>query len=198
MAVILKFILKACATTVGFDWDPITHDLWFTNNGRDWMGDNRPPDQLDYAPLKEMNFGFPYYHGKDVPDPVFGKLFPAANFTEPTFELPAHVAPLGMSFYTGKLFPAEYQNQIFIAEHGSWNRSKKIGYQILAVKIAGEKVTAAKPFIYGWLQGQRAWGRPVDILVMPDGALLISDDFAGVIYRVTYQNPNTKTKSVRK
>ncbi|RDI46091.1 PQQ-dependent sugar dehydrogenase [Aquicella lusitana] len=172
--------------SVGFDWDPRTQKLWFTENGRDWMGDNLPPDKLNYAPQPGIHFGFPYYDGKDLPNPAFGQ-YPFSTYTPPTYNLPAHVAPLGMAFYTGNLFPAEYRNQVFIAEHGSWNRSKKVGYRVIVVKINdNNQVVSAKPFITGWLQGEQAWGRPVDVLVKPDGSLLVSDDEAGVIYRVTY------------
>lgn len=178
---------KGVRNSVGFDWNPVTNDLWFTDNGRDWMGDNLPPDKVNVAPKPGMNFGFPYFHGKNVPDPKFGKNHQASEFTLPALELPAHVAPLGLLFYTGNMFPAEYQNNIFIAEHGSWNRSKKIGYQVMFLKLQGNKIVDVKPFVTGWLQGQNAWGRPVAFLTLPDGSLLISDDAAGVIYRVTYK-----------
>jgi len=125
--------VKGIRMSVGFDWDPRTHKLWFTNNGRDWMGDNRPPDTLNFAPTIGMDFGFPYYDGKDISDPSYGKFHPTYDFSPPALNLPAHVAPLGMTFYTGHLFPAEYLNQIFIAEHGSWNRSTKIGYQVISL-----------------------------------------------------------------
>lgn len=178
---------KGIRNSVGFDWDPLTQELWFTDNGRDLLGDNTPPDKLSRAPQKGMDFGFPYFNGKGLPDPEYGKLKPNLAFTPPLLELPAHVAALGMSFYTGKLFPASYHNQIFIAQHGSWNRSKKVGYQVIAVKRNGNQVISATPFVTGWLQGEKTLGRPVDTLVMPDGALLISDDYAGLIYRVYYQ-----------
>ncbi len=172
--------------TVGFDWHPVTHGLWFTDNGRDWMGDNKPPDELNYAPKKGMNFGFPYVHGDSIMDPEFGKGHSADEFTAPAQELGPHVAALGMRFYTGSMFPKEYRNQIFIAEHGSWNRSVPIGYRVTVVTLNGNKPTSYKPFAEGWLQGSSAWGRPVDVQVMPDGALLVSDDKAGCIYRISY------------
>lgn len=178
---------KGIRNSVGFDWDPLTQELWFTDNGRDLLGDNTPPDKLSHAPKKGMDFGFPYFNGKGLPDPEYGKLKPNLSFTPPLLEMPAHVAALGMSFYTGTLFPASYQNQIFIAQHGSWNRSKKVGYQVVVVKRKGNQVVSVTPFVSGWLQGQKTLGRPVDTLVMPDGALLISDDYAGLIYRVSYQ-----------
>lgn len=182
-----EVFVKGLRNSVGFDWHPLTQHLWLTDNGRDWMGDNLPPDKLNYAPIKDLNFGFPYVDGKNLPDPIYGKLQTATTITPPTYELPAHVAPLGMKFYNGNMFPADYKNQIFIAEHGSWNRSSKVGYQVVIAKLDGNQVSSVKPFITGWLQGQMAWGRPVDALIMPDGSLLLSDDYAGVIYRITYK-----------
>jgi glucose/arabinose dehydrogenase len=176
--------------TVGFDWDPKTHDLWFTDNGRDWMGDNAPPDELNEAPKAGLNFGFPYCHGKDILDPEFGKGHNCSEFVPPAVELGAHHAALGMRFYTGKMFPPEYQGDIFIAEHGSWNSSKKVGYRIARIHIEHGKPVSYEPFATGFLQpAQNVWGRPVDLQVMPDGSLLVSDDFAGAIYRITYAAP---------
>lgn len=172
--------------SVGFDWDPKSHELWFTDNGRDWLGDNRPPDELNHAPKKGLFFGFPFIHGDGIKDPEFGESKQIPVWTRPVQELGAHVAALGMHFYRGTQFPDEYCNQIFIAEHGSWNRSEKSGYRVSLVKINADKAVAYQPFITGWLRRERHWGRPVDILEMPDGALLISDDYAGVIYRVSY------------
>jgi len=172
--------------TVGFDWHPTSGDLWFTNNGRDWMGDDLPPDTLHHAPVKGLNFGFPYCHGGDLPDPEYGKNRRCNEFNPPAIKLDPHVAPLGMKFYTGRQFPARYQNQIFIAEHGSWNRSIPIGYRITLVNLDKNKPLKYEVFAEGWLQGDKAWGRPVDVLVMQDGGLLVSDDRAGVIYRITY------------
>jgi glucose/arabinose dehydrogenase len=133
-----------------------------------------------------MNFGFPYCHGKDISDPEFGPKHACAEFVPPALELPAHVAALGMSFYTASMFPATYHNQIFIAEHGSWNRSIPAGYRVSLVRLEGERAVSYEPFAEGWLWGRLRWGRPVDVLVMPDGALLVSDDYAGAIYRVSY------------
>lgn len=172
--------------TVGFDWHPVTKDLWFTDNGRDMMGDDVPPDELNYAPKKGMNFGYPYCHGGDVPDPEYGKKRTCAEFTPPAQKLGPHVAAIGMRFYTGKMFPAEYQQQIFIVEHGSWNRSTPLGYRVMLVRLQGNKSVKYEVFAEGWLQDAKAWGRPADVLVMPDGALLVSDDRAGVIYRISY------------
>ncbi|MCC6699314.1 MAG: sorbosone dehydrogenase family protein [Candidatus Hydrogenedentes bacterium] len=175
--------------TVGFSWHPTTQELWFTDNGRDMLGDDLPPDELNRAPKAGLHFGYPYWHGLSIPDPDFGEGHSAAEYTLPARELGPHVAALGMRFYTGGMFPAEYQNQILIAEHGSWNRSKPIGYRVMLVKLNGNEAVSYEPFAEGWLQGSQAWGRPVDVQVMPDGALLISDDRANAIYRVTYSAP---------
>ena len=174
--------------TVGFDWNPITHNLWFTDNGRDMLGDDIPPDELNCAPEKGLNFGFPYWFGKNIPDPEYGKGHSASEFTLPKQELGPHVASLGMRFYTGDMFPEEYKNQIFIAEHGSWNRSKKIGYRITVVKLNGSTATSYEVFASGWLQGESVSGRPVDVQQMHDGSLLVSDDFGGKIYRISYED----------
>ena len=173
--------------TVGFTWHPVTRELWFTDNGRDMLGDDMPACELNRAPKPGMHFGFPYCHAGDILDPEFGEGKNCSNYIAPVQKLGPHVAPLGVKFYTGEQFPAAYKNQVFIAEHGSWNRSEKIGYRVTKVTLNDQgEATGYEPFIDGWLQGQEAWGRPVDVLVMPDGAMLVSDDYAGVIYRVTY------------
>jgi glucose/arabinose dehydrogenase len=177
---------RGIRNSVGFDWDPKTRELWFTNNGRDMLGDDAPPDTLNHAPRPGLNFGYPYCHAGTIADPEFGSKRRCEEFAAPAQNLGPHVASLGMRFYTGSQFPTRYRNQIFIAEHGSWNRSKKIGYRVTAVRIEGNKPVAYEPFATGWLQGETAWGRPSDVLVMPDGALLVSDDYAGAIYRISY------------
>ncbi|MBI4551305.1 MAG: sorbosone dehydrogenase family protein [Candidatus Latescibacteria bacterium] len=182
----LEVFASGVRNTVGFDWHPETRELWFTDNGRDMMGDNIPPDELNYAPRKGMHFGFPYYHGTGIPDPEFGEKRSRADFFPPAKELGPHVAAIGMRFYTGTMFPSEYHNQIFIAEHGSWNRSTPIGYRVTVVKLNGNRAVSYEVFAEGWLQGRTPWGRPVDVLVMPDGALFVSDDHAGAIYRISY------------
>ncbi len=169
--------------TVGFDWDPVSNELWFTDNGRDRMGDDVPPDELNHATKKGQHFGYPYCHGKIISDPTYGKLFPCSDFVPPVAELSAHAASLGMLFYTGSMFPKKYFHTIFIAQHGSWNRRTKIGYDVITVNPSSS--ASSEPFITGWLQNGKEWGRPVDILQLNDGSLLISDDYAGVIYRVT-------------
>jgi glucose/arabinose dehydrogenase len=173
--------------SVGFDWQPDSKEMWFTDNGRDNMGDDIPPDELNYAPRAGMNFGFPYCHGKDISDPEFGREHSCAEFVAPAWNLPAHVAAIGMRFYAGSMFPDEYRGGIFIAEHGSWNRSVPIGYRVSRVVVDGDRAVKYEPFAQGWLMGGMHWGRPVDVLVMPDGALLVSDDYAGAVYRISYQ-----------
>jgi len=183
----LELFASGVRNTVGFDWHPDTKELWFTDNGRDWLGDDLPPDELNHAPRSGMHFGFPYCYGNNVADPEFGKGRILSEFTPPVVCLGPHVAALGMRFYTGKKFPPEYHNQIFIAEHGSWNRSTPIGYRVTAVRLQPGSPPRYDVFAEGWLQGAHAWGRPADVLVTPDGALLVSDDKAGAIYRITYQ-----------
>jgi glucose/arabinose dehydrogenase len=177
---------RGVRNTVGFDWDPATKELWFTDNGRDSMGDDRPPDELNRAPGAGMHFGFPWCHGASVKDPEFGRERRCGEFTPPALELPAHVAALGMRFYTGTAFPEAYLGRIFIAEHGSWDRSQKVGYRVVSVPVKGGRAGPEEVFAEGWLEGQKAWGRPVDVLVRPDGSLLVSDDKAGVIYRIGF------------
>jgi len=182
-----EIFARGIRNTVGFDWHPVTGELWFTDNGRDWLGDDLPPDELNHAPVAGQHFGYPYVHGREVVDPEYGDRRGETKITPPALELGAHVAPLGMRFYTGGMFPEQYRDQIFIAEHGSWNRSIPVGYRIVFVRLDGNKVSGTEVFAQGWLQGGVAWGRPVDLLVMPDGALLVSDDHAGVIYRISYR-----------
>jgi glucose/arabinose dehydrogenase len=185
----LEVYARGIRNSVGFDWDPRTKDLWFTSNGRDWLGDDSPPDTLHHAPRAGLHFGFPYCHGGTMPDPEFGRLRACTEFTPPAQNLGPHVASLGMRFYTGTQFPAAYRNRVFIAEHGSWNRSRKIGYRVTMVTLDGSKAVRYEPFAEGWLQGERAWGRPADVLVAPDGSLMVSDDDAGAIYRIRYRGP---------
>jgi glucose/arabinose dehydrogenase len=173
--------------SVGFTWHPESRAMWFTDNGRDWMGDDVPSDELNRAAVRGLHFGYPYRHGKNISDPKFSKKAPPRSFTSPAHELRAHVAPLGLRFYTGSMFPKRYRHKLFIAEHGSWNRSTPVGYRIVAVQVENEQVTVEEVFASGWLTGKRKWGRPVDLLVMPDGSLLVSDDLHGVVYRISYQ-----------
>ena len=185
----LEIVQKGIRNTVGFTWHPVTGELWFTDNGRDMMGDDVPECELNFAPRERMDFGYPYCHQGDVPDPEFGSKHPCTDFTPPAAKMGPHTAPLGITFYTGNMFPPEYKNQIFVARHGSWNRSKKSGYDVVIATLdAGGKITGVKPFIEGWLDQDKddVWGRPVDLEILPDGSMLVSDDFADVIYRVTY------------
>src|SRR5690606_4367787 len=148
--------------TVGFDWHPDTDEIWFTDNGRDSMGDNIPPDELNHAPVQGLHFGYPFLHGKNIPDPEYGEGINPSDYTLPVQELGPHVASLGMRFYTGTMFPSEYRNQIFIAEHGSWDRSSKIGYRVTLVKLEGNNAISYEPFADGWMKGESVSGRPVD------------------------------------
>lgn len=180
---------RGVRNSVGFDWHPLTKELWFTDNGRDWLGDDLPPDELNHAPAQGLHFGFPYLHGAGVLDPEYGEQAEMDAYNKPVLEMGAHVAPLGMAFYTGRQFPTDYRGRVFIAEHGSWNRSRKSGYRVIAVKLNGNRVESVEPFISGWLNDkeQSSWGRPVDIINMPDGSVLVSDDYADAVYRVTYR-----------
>lgn len=184
-----EIMQRGIRNSVGFTWHPTTKELWFTDNGRDWLSDDSPACELNHAPKDGMHFGYPYCHQGDLQDPKFGEKRPCSDFAPPAQNLGAHVAPLGLEFYSGKNFPAEYQNQVFIAEHGSWNRSKKIGYQISLVKFdATGKSLGYESFASGWLQeGDSVWGRPVDLEHMPDGSLLVSDDYGNAIYRIWYE-----------
>jgi glucose/arabinose dehydrogenase len=183
----LETFARGVRNTVGFDWHPATKELWFTDNGRDWLGDDRPPDELNHAPQPGMHFGYPHCHGGTIADPDFAGGRQCAEFTPPAQNLGPHVAALGMRFYTGTMFPAAYRQHIFIAEHGSWNRTVPVGYRVTLVRLDNNRTLSYEPFAEGWLQDGRAWGRPVDLLVLPDGSLLVSDDRADVIYRIRYK-----------
>ena len=174
--------------TVGFTWHPESKELWFTDNGRDMMGDNIPDCELNRAPEQGLHFGYPYCHAGSVKDPEFGGKRPCSEFVPPVQKLGPHVAPLGLKFYTGQMFPDAYRNQVFIARHGSWNRSKKSGYDLTMVKIENNKSQGVQTFASGWLDdaSQKAWGRPVDVLMLDDGSMLVSDDTGNVIYRISY------------
>ena len=177
---------RGVRNTVGFTWHPTTRELWFTDNGRDYLGDDRPPCELNTAPRAGLDFGFPYCHGKDIKDPDFGQFGDCAKSTPPAQALDAHVAPLGVKFYTAETFPEEYRGRAFIAEHGSWNRSQKSGYRITSVKVDGAKASSYEPFATGFHRGDEVYGRPVDLLMIEDGSMLVSDDTAGAVYRISY------------
>ncbi|MEO9080363.1 MAG: PQQ-dependent sugar dehydrogenase [Rhodanobacter sp.] len=180
-------VASGIRNTVGFDWQPGTGHLWFTDNGRDMLGDDVPSDELNEITRTGQNFGYPYCHQGDILDSEFGNGHACKDFTPPVLKLGAHVASLGMRFYEGKQFPASYHGAILVAEHGSWNRTKKSGYRVMAVRLKGSKVLSYEPLITGFEQEESAWGRPVDVQPMPDGSVLVSDDLAGAVYRVTYQ-----------
>lgn len=182
----LEVYAHGIRNTVGFAWHPQTKHLWFTDNGRDMMGDDVPGDELNTAPQANLHFGYPYCHQGDVKDDTYGTK-PCSEFVAPVAVLAPHTAALGMKFYTGNMFPAAYKNQVFVAEHGSWNRSQPIGYRVMLVKLDGDKKKSYEVFAEGWLKDGKAWGRPVDVLQLPDGSLLVSDDFANVVYRITYK-----------
>ena len=188
----VETVARGVRNSVGFDWNPADKSLWFTDNGRDMLGDDLPSDELNHVTSAGQHFGFPYCHQGDLADPEFGAKRPCSEFTAPALALGAHVAAIGMRFYTGTEFPPAYRGNIFIAEHGSWNRSRKSGYAVVRVALDGQGHPGKpEPFVEGWLQldavgRESVWGRPADVLVMPDGSLLVSDDLAGAIYRVRY------------
>jgi glucose/arabinose dehydrogenase len=183
-----EIFARGLRNSVGFDWHPVTHELWLTDNGRDWLGNDLPPDELNHAAKVGLHFGFPYCHGKDIADPEFGKEAACSQFTAPEWSFPAHVAALGLRFYTGAAFPVNYRQQLFVAQHGSWNRSQPQGYRVVLVRFEQGKPVAEEAFAEGWLKPDgTVTGRPVDILQMPDGALLVSDDQSGAIYRIAFQ-----------
>ena len=184
----IETVATGVRNSVGMDFQPGTKDLWFTNMGRDWAGEDLPNDTLNrMTRTKGMNFGYPHCHQGDWLDPEFGKGRSCDEFDKPVLKLGAHVSPIGLRFYTGSQFPAEYKGNIFIAEYGSWNRTKKAGYQVVRVVLdAKNNPVKLEPFVTGWLQGEEYWGRPADVQVIKDGSLLISDGEAGAIYRVSY------------
>jgi glucose/arabinose dehydrogenase len=183
----MEIVARGVRNTVGFDFHPRTKQLWFTDNQRDWLSEDLPLDELNV--LKNVgkdNFGFPYCHSGTMTDPEFGWGKSCDDYVKPAVTLGPHAAPLGMTFYTGKSFPAKYQGAIFIARHGPWNRTKKFADVSVAYLDANSKVTSVEPFLTGWVKDNEYLGRPVDLLVMPDGALLVSDDHNGALYRVSY------------
>ena len=181
-----SLIAQGVRNSVGFDWHPESGVLWFSENGRDNIGDDIPPDEINRVTERGEHFGFPYVYGDNIPQPEFLS-HKERNFEKPALNLQAHVAPLGIHFYRGAMFPEHYQNVLFVAEHGSWNRSKKVGYRVMMARIENGKVISYEPFVEGWLKGEKASGRPVAFLELNDGSLLVSDDHAGVIYRITYR-----------
>lgn len=185
----VEIVHTGIRNTVGFDWHPVTKELFFTDNGRDWMDDDTPNCELNHATEDGMHFGYPYCHEGEILDPKLGEGQNCDDYTAPVQKMGAHVAPLGIDFYTGSMFPESYKNQAFVALHGSWNREKKSGYEIVLVEFEDNKAVNTVPFLSGWLDKgtDEAWGRPVDLEELPDGSLLISDDFADAIYRISYE-----------
>ncbi|MCC6461630.1 MAG: PQQ-dependent sugar dehydrogenase [Saprospiraceae bacterium] len=183
-----EIVQRGIRNTVGFTWSPLSGELWFTDNGRDWLGEDEPSCELNHARQDGQHFGYPYCHQGNIKDPKFGDKRPCSDFTAPAQNLGAHVAPLGLEFGKSANWPAAYKNQILVAEHGSWNRAKKSGYQLVLARIDEKgNCTGQEPFAVGWLQpGDEVWGRPVDLEWMPDGSLLVSDDQADAIYRIYY------------
>ena len=192
--------MESCAegvrNSVGFAWHPVTRELWFTDNGRDGLGDDVPDDELNIAPKAGLHFGFPFCHQGDVADPEFGSQRACSTTEPPVQKMGAHVAAIGFTFYTGSMFPAEYRNAAIIAQHGSWNRSQASGYRVMVARTDGRRVTGYEPLVNGFLPegaaatgrgaGKVATGRPVDVLQMPDGSILISDDRGNRLIRVSY------------
>jgi glucose/arabinose dehydrogenase len=183
----LEVFASGVRNSVGFDWHPKTGELWFTENGRDELGNDLPPDELNRAARAGLHFGFPHCHAGVIVDPEFGDR-PCTEFEPPVQALGPHTAALGMRFYTGRMFPPDYGGAIILAEHGSWNRERKFGYRVMVVRLDGNKAVSYEPLVSGWLDDKtdQAWGRPVDVEILEDGSLLISDDWMGAIYRVTY------------
>jgi glucose/arabinose dehydrogenase len=184
----LEVFASGVRNSLGYDWNPKTNELWFTDNGRDELGDDQPGDELDRAWKPGLHFGFPYCHQGNLLDPAFGKGKSCAEYEPPARVLGAHVAALGMRFYTGRMFPEKYQGSIILAEHGSWNRERKSGYRVMLAQLDGDRVVSYEPLVSGWLRGadDQVSGRPVDVEVLDDGSLLVSDDYRGAVYRVTY------------
>lgn len=182
----LEIIARGVRNSVGFDWDPTDRTLWFTDNGRDLMGDDQPNDELNHLAYIGQHFGYPFCHQGNLPDPEYGMQRSCGEFVPPAAWLGPHVAALGMKFYRGSMFPEKFRHALFIAEHGSWNRSTPIGYRVAVAWPQPDGSAKTEVFAEGWLKGNNAWGRPVDLLELPDGSLLLSDDHAGMIYRITY------------
>lgn len=183
-----EVVADGVRNSVGFDWHPKTGELWFTDNGADGMGDDIPPDELNRVTKAGQHFGFPYMGGKSVKLTGYeGKKAPV-ELTPPEIEFQAHTANLGIDFYSGSMFPAEYKNDAFVVQHGSWNRTSPVGYRIMRILFDDEgNATGKEVFADGWLNNGSAVGRPVDIEEMADGSILVSDDFANVIYRISYE-----------
>lgn len=183
-------IADGVRNSVGFDWHPLTGKLYFSDNGRDWLGDDSPSCELNVVDTEGSFYGYPFKHASDVIDPEFGYLLPSfdRDLVDPIAELGPHVAPLGIAFYDKENFPAKYKNSVFVALHGSWNRTKKSGYTLVFIKLDNDgNYLYQEDFISGWLSNESAWGRPVSPYIMRDGSMLLSDDKYNVIYRISYK-----------
>ncbi|WP_049623436.1 PQQ-dependent sugar dehydrogenase [Frateuria defendens] len=183
----LEDVAYGIRNTVGFTWRPGSNELWFTDNGRDLLGDDVPSDELNLVRRVGEHFGYPYCHQGDVADPQFGAGHPCSQFSPPVFKLGAHVAALGLRFYEGSQFPAAYKGALIIAEHGSWNRTQKSGYRVMVARLQGDRVVGYQPLLDGFEQDEKVWGRPADVQPLPDGSVLVSDDMVGAVYRVSYR-----------
>lgn len=183
-----EVVADGVRNSVGFDWHPKTGQLWFTDNGADGMGDDVPADELNRVTTAGQHFGFPYMGGKSAKLPGYEDKTPPVKLTPPEIEFQAHTANLGIEFYEGSMFPAEYKNDAFVVQHGSWNRTEPVGYRIMRILFDDDgNATGKEVFADGWLSNGAAVGRPVDIEELPDGSILVSDDFANVIYRISYE-----------
>ncbi len=186
----LVTVADGVRNSVGFDWHPVTKKMYFSDNGRDWLGDDSPDCELNVIDTEGSFYGYPFKHAKNVIDPEFGHLIPSIDkkFIDPIAELGPHVAPLGIAFYDHDIFPAKYKNSLFVALHGSWNRTKKSGYKLVFIQLDDQgNYVSQEDFITGWLSSESAWGRPVSPYIMSDGSMLLSDDKYNVIYRISYK-----------
>jgi glucose/arabinose dehydrogenase len=182
-----EYVAHGVRNSVGFDWHPVTKQLYFTTHARDWMGNDEPSDRFDVVTKKGQHFGFPFCHQGDILDPEFGKGRSCKAYVPPLIKTGPHVAGNGVEFYTGSMFPPEYKNRAFLAQRGSWNRAEKTGFRVMMVTLRPGAAPKYEVFAHGWLEGQEIWGRPVYTKQMKDGSLLITDDYTGAIYRVSYQ-----------
>ena len=191
----IEVVAWGVRNTVGFDWHPVTKELYFTDNGRDWTSEDLPADELNRVTKTGQHFGAPFCHQGDFPDPEFGWGKDCEDYVKPVALLGPHTAALGMRFYTGNAFPKQYRNQAFIARHGSWNRSTKLGGDVVMATLNRDgTVKSVTPFLTGFIQNNSYIGRPVDVVVAKDGSMLVSDDYAGAIYRVSYGKPRTASR----
>jgi glucose/arabinose dehydrogenase len=192
-----EVIATGVRNSVGFDWHPKTKELWFTDHGRDWAGDSGPQDELNKISKPGGNYGFPYCHANGIVDPDIKKADACKGVTRPVALMGPHAAVMGVKFYTGKMFPSEYQNTMFVVRKGSWNRSKPFGFDVVNVRVDGEGKASIKTFAGGFQEGgegYKFWGRPAYVHQMPDGALLLSDEQNGAIYRISYSKPAAAKK----